>query len=121
MDIEGHEFNWLNSLSKDQMKKIKQLVIEFHYPLAHQQKWDMLKKLTDTHYLIHLHPNSGCGFTKGRLSGQERDIIIPHVFECTYILKEIPQLSDEEIPGILDRKNSECENIVLRGYPYNTY
>ena len=32
MDIEGGEYLWLHSLSKNQMLKFKQIVIEFHYP-----------------------------------------------------------------------------------------
>jgi hypothetical protein len=32
MDIEGHEFDSLNTFSEDQFKKIKQLVIEIHTP-----------------------------------------------------------------------------------------
>jgi len=73
MDIETFEFRWINSLSKEDLNKFRQIVIEFHAPFddysfpnldqptSSDYKMNVLKKIADTHYLIHFHPNTACG------------------------------------------------------------
>ena len=71
MDIEGYEFNWLQSLSLNELQKLKQITIEFHLDLDNEtskkmpliNKLDILKKLSNTHYCIHFHGNSWSGTT----------------------------------------------------------
>jgi len=122
MDIEGHEFPWLASLTTEQIKKIKQFVVEFHYPTQSLEVWTLLDKLRKTHWLVHLHPHNGCGYKTYKLQNG-KDIIIPNLFECTYTRKEFLEFNDEPTPSPLDQQNSphvpELE-VKLFGYPYNT-
>lgn len=85
MDIEGHEFPWLNSLSLDDLSKFKQIAIELHgindnsFDFNQNLKIDCIKKLFQTHYIIHVHANNNCGIINN----------IPHVIEITYVRKDI--------------------------------
>jgi hypothetical protein len=128
MDIESYEYRWLQVLSPQHCKKIKQLVIEFHFPwtdasIAHfdaplpiPQKVDVLRKLYQTHTLIHLHANNCCGVV------QCENMVLPNVFECTYVRKDVQpptNRSSDIIPGPLDRPNiSGYPDITLYGYPF---
>lgn len=127
MDIETFEFRWIQSLSLEQLKKIKQLVIEFHFPftepgfthldapLSIDNKQGVLKKLYETHTLIHLHPNNCCGTYVYERS------IVPNVFECTYIRNDIQnkgKYNTESIPTHLDRPNVAGPDICLNTYPF---
>ena len=62
MDIEGHEFEWFDSLSAADLLKIKQLVIEIHmteHPAEQMQKQRRtLARLAYTHVLLHAHGNN---------------------------------------------------------------
>jgi hypothetical protein len=114
LDIEGGEYELFDSLSDDDLKKIKQLVIEFHDPYNTK----ILERLAKTHWLVHLHPNNNCGIIT--ING----INVPTVFECTYILKnegEQLELNKDPIPNPLyDMPNFPNNNdIILSGYPYN--
>lgn len=127
VDIEGFEYQWLNVLTEDHMKRIKQLVIEFHLPFTEphhmysnnsvpvNEKQEILKKLANTHTLIHLHPNNCCG------TSIYNDIIVPNVFECTYLRKDVQspiRKNKELIPTHLDRPNLDRPEIELTSYPF---
>lgn len=98
MDIEGSEWDWLESLSESTMKKIKQLVIECHflYQVSDNVKKDtnmmyneflrrmnILKKVNNTHVLCHIHANNYAQ----RLKYMNNEL--PTVFECTYVNKNV--------------------------------
>jgi hypothetical protein len=101
MDIEGSEFNWIDSLSIEDLYRFSQIVIEFHWPFD-IYRMNMLKKLNETHYIIHIHGNNYCDrdIPKGLPSGRSYDgtaninntdlqqISLPEVFEVTYINKK---------------------------------
>ena len=134
MDIETNEFQWLEIVEKKHLQKCNQIIIEFHFvyqdneyvnelfnnlsfPISVNRRINCLKKLEETHYLIHLHPNNCCGTT------MFNDIEIPNVFECTYIRKDLCkniQYSSNQIPDtLLDAKNIiNNEDIYLIGYPF---
>ena len=127
MDIETYEFRFLDSLSMDQLKKIKQIVIEFHFPFSEPGfthldaplpisiKTGVLKKLAETHTLIHLHGNNCCGITMYGIS------VVPNVFECTYVRKDVQDTSEyneDPIPSHLDRPNVNAPDIDLNHYPF---
>lgn len=125
MDIEGYEFRWLNSLTTDHLKKIKQLVIEIHYPfnvskydapLTIHEKLSVLNKLAETHALIHLHGNNCCGIT------MYETCVVPNVFECTYVRKDVQdtfQYNEDPIPSPhLDRPNVNAPDIEFNHYPF---
>jgi len=105
MDIEGGEFPWINSLTREQLSKCKQIVIEFHdifgdgFGSTNIMKCAVLQKLMDTHYAVHIHGNN-CGrhvVINGR--------VYPSVIEITYIRKDLltfpsPNRSKMPIPNL---------------------
>jgi hypothetical protein len=60
MDIEGCEYDWIHSMTKNDMEKISQIVIEFHWPFDFY-RMNALKKINETHYVVHVHGNNGPG------------------------------------------------------------
>ena len=115
MDIEGSEIPWIKSLNDTQMNKFEQIVMEFHNPFSDSDA-EAFDKLNRTHYLIHFHGNNCCGlnFHKG--------VNIPFVFECTYLHKrhfnEAPELNADLIPGSLDMKNIDADEIHIDYPPF---
>ena len=77
---------------------------------------NILKKLAETHYLIHFHPNTVCGVTTFQ------NYTVPNVFEATYVRKDCQSnigLNNIPIPHPLDMKNREGDSeICLSGYPF---
>lgn len=90
MDIEGHEWKWINAFKN--LNKIKQLVIEAHgffdtdWPkIANYEYKELvkaLKKLNETHYLVHFHSNNGANYHL--IEGKQ----FPSVGELTFIRKK---------------------------------
>jgi len=117
MDIETNEFQWLESMNTDNINKFSQIVMEIHFPFTYSEslfktlsypmpvedKINLIKKLNETHYLIHLHPNSCCGTTSFN------NIEVPNVIECTYLRKDLVANKDIDLSDIpnkaLDRPN----------------
>jgi hypothetical protein len=99
MDIEGGEYTWLISLKLDDLNKFKQIAIEFHginddsFGCDYNSKLKCLKKISETHYLIHAHGNN---YSQKNTNG------IPDVIELTYIrkdyFKEEPKLNTTILP-----------------------
>jgi hypothetical protein len=118
MDIEGGEYPWLMGLSDDQLRKFKQLVIEFHgitddtWGCDHAVKVSCLEKLARTHYVIHAHGNNHSHTVDG----------IPTVLELTYINKkwlDTPRLNTQFFPTSLDfPNNSDVADLKLNFYPF---
>ena len=135
MDIETNEYQWIEILENKHLNKINQLVIEFHFPhkddeninemfnklsfpISVERRISCFRKIEETHYLIHFHPNNCCGTTS--FNGIE----IPNVFECTYIKKDLCKnisYSSNKIPdALLDSKNIlNNSEIYLSGYPFS--
>lgn len=115
MDIEGGEIPWIKSLSDEQMNKFEQIVIEFHRPFNNKEI-DVFDKINKNHYLIHFHGNNCCGTRNHNV------VIIPNVFECTYLHKKYftnrPELNKELIPSNLDMKNTEKNEIYINYHPF---
>jgi hypothetical protein len=131
MDIETFEFRWLHSLTRSQLLKFKQIVLEIHFPFTlHSHagldvqipvygacgKLGALRKLAETHHLIHLHGNNCCGTTVFE------GVVVPNVFECTYVRKDVVDvagLSMDPVPHpTLDFKNTPATEIELRHAPF---
>jgi hypothetical protein len=127
MDIETNEFRWIQTLTAKQISKFKQLVIVFHRAFCAQklkgldkqipvdEKMDILRKISATHTLVHIHPNNDCGTTT------YKKLKAPNVFECTYVRKDIePGVfhSSRSIPSELDYQNSKNQSICLRTPPF---
>jgi hypothetical protein len=121
IDIEEAEFAFFHFLSREQMMQFKDIVVEFHFPFT-QEKWDILGKIKETHWLVHHHGNNSCGTVIFDLSNGGK-VEIPRVFEVCYIRKKdgiTLELSDDPIPSAIDQRNVvEKEEIILSGYPYN--
>jgi hypothetical protein len=115
MDIEGGEVEWLKNLSSEQINKFEQLVIEFHTPFTNEEN-DIFDKINKTHHLIHYHGNN-CGNTRTHLNN-----VMPNVFECTYVNKKYfnknPELNKQPIPGPLDMKNCNADDIQVNYSPF---
>ena len=126
MDIEGGEFEWLNTISTETLNKVKQLVIEFHgfilgdrnFPiLSFEDKINSLKKIGETHYIMHVHGNNH--ELDGVVDG------IPHILELTFVNKRYfsqePPLNTIPFPiHGLDYPNSAQKyfDFVLNKYPF---
>ena len=84
MDIEGSEYEWLNSLNENQLNKFKQIVIEFHginddsWNTSLSDKIKCFEKISNTHYPFHIHGNNYGPLTEK----------IPDTVEITYIRKD---------------------------------
>ena len=107
MYIEGYEIPWLLSLSDDNLNKFKQITMEIHglnddsFGFTKENKIECLKKLSNSHYLIHVHANNYNSVKDN----------IPDVLELTYIRKNYfdkePLLNKTKLPiNGLDYKNS---------------
>jgi hypothetical protein len=116
MDIEGAELPWLHCLSEEQLDKLSQIVIEFHFPFLEKDK-DLFKKLNNQHLLVHLHGNNCPAGTR-----YYKNIIMPNVFECTYIHKKFVntpiELNTDPLPGNLDMPNCAGKDIDLNYPPF---
>jgi hypothetical protein len=103
MDIEGSEFLWFNSLSINDLKKFKQLVVEFHgitdnsFGHLFETKMNVFKNLFETHYIIHIHGNN---FSVPKVV-DVNGINVPWIVEITYVRKDIisePKLNTTILP-----------------------
>ena len=123
MDIEGGEYPWLESLSESDLRHYKQIVIEFHginddsWNTSYQTKRDCLKKLANTHYLIHAHGNNWAGLRV------VNNVLIPEVIELTYIRKDVlnhPFFNTTAFPiADVDFKNNvNNPEIILNHAPF---
>jgi len=116
IDVKGEEFELLSNLNHDLLSNISQMIIVFYYPFK-INRFNVFKKINQTHYLIHLHPNNNYSTIK------INNITVPEVFECTYINKNLiskPELNNRNIPCDLDQKNCKNkEDIHLSRYPYS--
>ena len=120
MDIEGGEYPWLLSLNIDSLKNIKQIAIEIHgimdnsYGCLLVDKIKCLKKLAETHYIVHAHGNNWASVING----------IPNVIELTYINKSYfdkePNINTSYLPILhLDYPNkNDIPDIPLNIYPF---
>ena len=107
MDIEGSEFNWLDSMTESDLDNFKQIVIEFHWPFD-IYRMNMLKKLNKTHYIIHIHGNN-CSGTIPIYNDNLPKINLPEVFEVTYINKKLCnslEMTEIQLPTNVDSPNN---------------
>jgi len=115
MDIEGGEIPWIKSLSDAQMNKFEQIVMEFHNPFS-EKEVETFNKINKNHYLIHFHGNNACEVRN------HMGVMIPNVFECTYLHKKyftcVPELNTDVIPGKLDMKNVPVPEIYINYPPF---
>ena len=124
MDIEGGEYDWFLSLSENDLTHFKQMVFELHcinddrFGCSYENKMKCLKKLSNTHYIIHAHANNnGTGW------GIDREVNgIPNIIELTYIRKDnilVPTRNTIPLPiEGLDFKNAPYSEMDLNFPPF---
>ena len=107
MDIEGAEYDVLNAVSEETLKRFRVVVLEVHW-FEHVfddnwRKWARkgLEKLNRHFAVVHLHHNNHAGLLQ--LDG----VRFPRVFEVTYLRRDRLRESDAEItfPHPLDQPN----------------
>jgi hypothetical protein len=117
LDIEGGEWNILNSPFVDYLNNIKQIVIEVHNIFTHPTALECLKNLSKTHHIVHVHENNNC---HSFIPIGENNY--PNTIELTYLRKDchVIGLNDIHLPiqGI-DFPNANYENHNLNFYPFN--
>jgi hypothetical protein len=121
MDIEGGEYPWLMRMTADDLRKIKQLVIEFHgitgsgWGCSFYNKWNCIKKLSETHYIVHAHGNN-----YGHVATPVPDVIELTCIEKSYFSEGAPALNHVPLPIIgLDFANcSGRPDINLNVFPF---
>ncbi len=117
MDIEGGEIPWLECLdSMEYINKFAQIVMEFHDPFSLREH-AVFQKLNQTHVLVHLHGNNNVPLT--HLSS---GIIMPRVFECTYIHKKyvsniVLEKNTSRLPGPHDMPNMPYAPDINLNFP----
>tara|TARA_R100001369_G_scaffold47781_2_gene74282 strand:+ start:1100 stop:1738 length:639 start_codon:yes stop_codon:yes gene_type:complete len=82
IDIEGSEWEFFKDVD---LHNVSQMVVEFHSGIKYPNlDMDILKKIEQTHYLIHIHGNN---YRKKQYKIYDK--IIHSVFEATYINKNL--------------------------------
>jgi len=123
LDIEGSEYAVLWNVNSDQLAQFYCLVIEFHHVdaiLLGPVKWiyaDVMKKVTESHKLVHVHPNN-C--SKPIRYG---DTYIPSVLEMTFVRNDgvLARAKSTHLPSPLDAPNlPDKEDFALHKSWYMT-
>ena len=114
MDVEGAEWDFLETVSSNTLKQFDQIVFEFHNMIKpnSDEKIPLLKKLNKTHQLIHLHGNN-TGFLI-----EFGNTVFCDVLEATYVNKDkyITEDSDEiSLPLDIDYPNDAYRKEIILG------
>lgn len=124
MDVEGAEWDFLETVPSKVLKQFDQIVFEFHNLVRACSKEEMerrlncLHKLNLTHQLVHLHANN-TGYVL-----QMKGHTLPDVLEVTYVNKERfetfePQNLDLPTPDDVPcDKNREDINLSTWNIPF---
>lgn len=108
MDIEGGEYEVLNSLEEDDLIPFATILVEFHHlhKLNESPSWNSeIKRAVQVFerdfILIHTHPNNAGGFTLWRFRK------LPKVVETTWVRKSLvgEVRGQATLPHPLDRRN----------------
>jgi hypothetical protein len=127
MDIEGGEYPWLMRMGEDDLRKIRQIVIEFHgitgagWGAEFHQKWACMKKLAETHFIVHAHGNNYSHCASGM-----PDVIELTCIERSYFLALMgggggvpaPNRVPMPIPGLDFPNNAGHGDYPLNFYPF---
>ncbi|MDR2528929.1 MAG: FkbM family methyltransferase [Synergistaceae bacterium] len=122
-DIEGYEWSMLETAQTEDIKKFAQISLEIHCLRATGGEWQrqarILRKLNETHQLIHIHANNYGG---GTVLKNFR--YLPDTFEVSYARKDFCQFveCEEEFPTTLDAPCDPSQPDIFIGNfnPMNT-
>jgi hypothetical protein len=114
MDIEGFEYEVILSASEPLMRRLRIIVIEFHWL---DQLWNLpffkiasraIRKLLSTHACVHIHPNNDSPIK------QQFGVSIPVTMEFTFVRKElITNYYRYDFPHHLDFDNTRNPHQAL--------
>lgn len=120
MDVEGAEWSFLSTVTPEILSKFDQLVFEFHYMIDPKNQSEMnatlacIKKLNQTHTLVHLHANNSCPVLI--LDGK---ILVSDFLELTYVKTCNYELADDDdifLPRDEDEPNKPQKLEIPLGY-----
>jgi hypothetical protein len=117
MDIEGHEYQVIHSLSDDLLKRFRTIVIEFHNLDRLVTNRDVFswmssafEKLLKYHDVVHIHPNNA------NECAHRGNISVPKLMEFTFYRRDRFKLDSSTLnyPHPLDQDCvSNCPSLVL--------
>ncbi len=104
IDVEGYEWEVFPELDNDILSSFDQIALEFHHMLDPNRRaaiLDTLKKINETHCLVHLHGNNATP------AYRLEDCNIPDLLEATYLKKSAYKFQKNErfFPTPLDERN----------------
>ena len=120
MDVEGAEWSFLSTVAPETLSRFDQLVFEFHFLTEPKNQSEMnatlacVKKINQTHSLVHLHANNFAPFMI-----VEEKILIPNLLELTYVKTSNYELADDEdiyLPRDEDEPNNQYKLEIPLGY-----
>jgi len=110
MDIEGYEYEVLNSISDKLLSRFRIIVVEFHkLDRPNKKNIRAFNRILKTHSCLHIHPNNYYGTV------QLRDLSVPRIMEFTFLRKDRVVSSGYQniFPHPLDFDNTPNPSIVL--------
>lgn len=118
MDVEGAEWEFLETVDFDTLKQFDQIVFELHDIVrantsGYGKILSLLEKINKTHSVIHVHGNnSGCLLKVG-------DTIFPDVLEVSYVNNNKYEIIDGDdnimLPIELDAPNDQGRKDIVLG------
>lgn len=110
MDVEGAEYDFIQTISTEVINKFSQMTFEFHeiLSLPKEKILSTFEKINRTHQAIWCHANN-CGDV-----GMAKDILMPNLLEITFVRKDIYQFEDliYSAPINIDMPNIEFKKDV---------
>ena len=108
MDIEGDEYEVINSLNDKIIKKFRIILIEFHQlhylfdNFMYKKINKVFKKIMKNFNCTHIHPNNSVDFVF-----KDKNIVIPPVLEFSFLRKDRGNKINKDLsfPSKLDRPN----------------
>ena len=120
MDVEGAEWDFLYTMPKNFLSCFNQMVFEFHNLIQPKNLFNMavtlelLRKISDTHTLVHLHGNNFGSYLQIENVGT-----FPDTLELTYLKTDDYLFEDDEnifLPIELDQPNQPAFPEIQLGY-----
>jgi hypothetical protein len=116
MDVEGDEYEILQSIDIATLKKFRIILIEFHnlhYLFDHLffKKFEKIfLMLMEYYYCSHIHPNNDVDNVY-----RYNKLIMPSVMEFSFLRKDRARIvgSIEKLPSVLDRPNNPNKNDII--------
>lgn len=117
MDIEGAEYDVLNQISEDLLKRFRIIIIEFHnlHEILLKSKFSkdiylLLKSLSKNHTSVHLHPNN----CDEAINVPNFNINLPNVLEITFLRNDFMKAAQKNEFVIVPNNNDIVSNVVFK-------